>query len=93
MIYQAFLEISSTLCDPFTHQLYGLPLYECIAELRSQMKDSNTLAEMDLDKVEEDYDETKKEKLVRLMRAHGGLSPSKASKGDGVRRGAKGDGA
>jgi len=73
IIYQAFLEISSTLCDPFTHPVYGMPLHQNIEELRLQIMAGNLLAAQDLDTIEADYAETKKQKLQRLMRKHGHL--------------------
>jgi len=73
IIYQAFLEIASTLCDPFTHPVYGMPLHQHIEELRLQIMAGNLLAAQDLDSMEKDYAETKKTKLQRLMRKHGGM--------------------
>lgn len=70
MIYQACLEIASTLCDPFTHEDYGMPLHLHIDELRAQIKTGNAFQAMDLDQIEIDYHETKKSKLSRLMRKH-----------------------
>lgn len=68
LVYQAFLEIASTLCDPFTHKDYGMPLHQQIDELRSLIKTGNELQAMDLDQIEVEYAETKKEKLARLLR-------------------------
>jgi hypothetical protein len=68
MIYQAFLEIASTLCDPFTHKDYGIPLHSHIAYIREHIQMGNELAAMDLDQIEVDYAESKKEKLARLLR-------------------------
>jgi hypothetical protein len=66
LIYQAFLEIASTLNDPFTHQVYGLPLHECIDELRTQLKEQSALAVMDLDTMEKDV---RKSYLKGVMRS------------------------
>jgi len=73
IIYQSFLEIASTLCDPFTHPVYGMPLHQHIEELRLQIMAGNLLAAQDLDAIEKDYAETKKQKLQRLMRKHGAM--------------------
>lgn len=65
LIYQAFLEIASTLNDPFTHQVYGLPLHDCIDELRVQLKEQSVLASMDLDEMEKTV---RKQYLKGVMR-------------------------
>jgi len=65
LIYQAFLEIASTLNDPFTHQVYGLPLHDCIDELRTQLKEQSAMAKMDLDAMEKDV---RKSYLKGVMR-------------------------
>jgi len=44
MLYQAFLEIAATLCDPFTDPVYGLPLLDYVEELRIQLREFNELA-------------------------------------------------
>merc|ERR1719262_1793715 len=61
LVYQAFLEIASTLCDPFTHKDYGMPLHLHIAEMRKNIETGNLLQAMDLDQIEKDYHETKKQ--------------------------------
>merc|ERR1719217_957148 len=73
LIYQAFLEISSMLCDPFTHQTYGVPIHDCIFETKRLMNDQNKFAKHDLDEIEKQH---RKKYLKKKMREAGGLTPN-----------------
>lgn len=53
LVYIAFLHISAHLCDPFTHPRYGLPMLDMIDELKSDLRDANELASIDLAALEE----------------------------------------
>jgi hypothetical protein len=73
LIYQAFLEISSMLCDPFTHQTYGVPIHDCIFETKRLINDQNKFAKHDLDEIEKQH---RKKYLKKKMREAGGLTPN-----------------
>lgn len=73
LIYQAFLEIASMLCDPFTHHTYGVPVHDCIFETKRLIHDQNLFSMHDLDQIEKDY---RKKKLKKVMRAAGKKSVS-----------------
>jgi hypothetical protein len=68
LIYQAFLEIASMLCDPFTHVTYGVPIHDCIFETKRLIHDQNVFAKHDLDEMEKNH---RKTHLKTVMRAAG----------------------
>jgi hypothetical protein len=68
LIYQAFLEIASMLCDPFTHVTYGVPIHDCIFETKRLIHDQNVFAKHDLDEIEKNH---RKTHLKTVMRAAG----------------------
>merc|ERR1719247_441563 len=72
LIYQAFLEIASMLCDPFTHQTYGVPIHDCIFETKRLIHEQNVFSEHDLDKMEKEY---RRQHLKSVMR-EAGRSPA-----------------
>jgi hypothetical protein len=72
LIYQAFLEIASMLCDPFTHQTYGVPIHDCIFETKRLIHEQNVFSEHDLDQIEKKY---RKQHLKSVMR-EAGRSPA-----------------
>merc|ERR1719240_1118630 len=68
LIYQAFLEIASMLCDPFTHSTYGVPIHDYIFETRRLIHDQNVFSAPDLDEMEKTY---RKKHLKSVMRGAG----------------------
>jgi len=45
LLYQAFLVIAATLCDPFTHETYGLPMLDYIHDLNESLNEMNKFSE------------------------------------------------
>jgi hypothetical protein len=74
LIYQAFLEIASMLCDPFTHSTYGVPIHDLIFETRRLIIDQNKFSKHDLDELEK---QERKRHLKKVMREAG--SPKKTA--------------
>jgi hypothetical protein len=68
LIYQAFLEIASMLCDPFTHQIYGVPIHDLIFETKRLIRDQTVFNGHDLDEMEKNY---RKQHLKSVMRSAG----------------------
>merc|ERR1719281_612181 len=73
LIYQAFLEIASMLCDPFTHKTYGVPIHDCIFETKRLIHDQNVFTKHDLDEIEKEH---RKKRLKGVMRGAGKKSAS-----------------
>jgi len=73
LIYQAFLEIASMLCDPFTHHTYGVPVHDCIFETKRLIHDQNVFHKHDLDEMEKEH---RKKRLKGVMRGAGKKSAS-----------------
>jgi len=56
LLYHAFLEIASTLCDPFTSKAIATPFYMHIDEVKEQMRELNDLAKDNVNEIDDDND-------------------------------------